>query len=59
MKTLPGILLFAIGVILLIAYFFMPSIVEDVDLRQIFILLPGVILAMAGPIVAYTYYKTT
>ena len=58
MKTLSGITLFVMGVILLLAYTLTPSIVEDINLREIFFLLPGVIFVMAGPIVAYVYYKT-
>ena len=57
MKTLAGIILFAIGIVLVSAYILTPSIVEDINLWLIFFLLPGVIFVMAGPIVAYAYYK--
>ena len=57
MKALPGAIVFAIGVILLLVYFLLPSILEDINLMQIFFLLPGVILVIAGPVIAYSFYK--
>jgi len=57
MKALPGIIVCAIGIILLLVYFLVPGLLEDINLMQIFFLLPGVILTMAGPVIAYSYYK--
>jgi hypothetical protein len=57
MKALPGIIVFALGIILLLTYFLMPTLLEDINLMQIFFLLPGVILTMAGPVIAYAFYK--
>jgi hypothetical protein len=56
-KALPGVIVCAIGIILLLVYFLMPDLIEDINLMQIFFLLPGVILTMAGPVIAYAYYK--
>jgi len=57
MKALPGIIVFALGIILLLTYFLMPTLLEDINLMQIFFLLPGVIFTMAGPVIAYAFYK--
>jgi hypothetical protein len=56
-KMLPGIILLTIGIVLLSAYALTPSIVGDINLRQIFFLLPGVIFVMEGPVVAYVDYR--
>lgn len=57
MKALPGIIVFVIGIILLLIYFLVPNLIQDINLMQIFFLLPGVILTMAGPVIAYAYNK--
>ena len=54
-RTLPGIILFAIGIILLLIYYLVPSSIGYVDLRQVLLLFPGVLFTMIGFVIAYIY----
>lgn len=55
MKALSGIILFASGIVLLLAFVLTPSLMSE-DLRDIFLLFPGVLFVMSGPIVAYAWW---